>query len=305
MQLRSSHTFIAHPTLEKTMQQPVVPPTPQDLKEKDFGLSQKEEKQWSFEKDGKLIKGSKNMVKVLYGDPATNKLAFLLENVKSTQGIQAKDMKNAYMLLTLTPDQSAALKKYVDETIFALIWKYKDNLVKGPKVRKMTNPLELRSVYNGVVKDGQEKKDKTGTPQKGPDGAPLYWNDSISLSIPMTKNQHVDHNQCQILDLNNRPYAWTALENKMLREVVVEIDHVSFSSEGGIRVQCVARSIVPNEVGAGCVQYTTKRRLEVPAAEQQQQAATPSTTTPGSTTTSTAPTPAPESTDPAAKKAKA
>lgn len=256
-------SHIHHPPISrKTMQQPVIPPLPEELKRDAFTLVGQAPKTWNFndKKTGTKIEGSKNFAHAMYGP---NKLAFAIEDIKRGKGIVVKDEKSAYMMLSLTAEQSAKVRKYVDDVIFDIIWSRRTDLVQGPKVHKMTEPMQLRSNYNGIVRDGKPKIDKTTkVPLKSADGSPQFWADSITLNIPMAKGQ-VDTKKVRIVDLKDRPYAWTSLEDKDLKEVVMEVSEVSFTPTGDIYVKCVAKCIVPNEEGVGDVSYTTRRQAEL------------------------------------------
>lgn len=234
-----------------------------DLQASKFMFSKKETKKWDFfnKKTNKQTVGSNDWVEVYYEVPG-QKLAFVLENVKTTTGVQTTDsFKRGFMSVSLTPEMSAQIRKAVDEPIFQLAWQHREDLFKAG--RKMQQPIEMKFAFHGVVQDGKEKKDKEGNIQRGADGKIQTWNDSVTGDIAMKKKQQqvvVDDNLCQIVDLTDRPYAWTSLGGKNLREVVVEVDKVVFSDK--IRVHCSFKSIVPNEVGTGGAKYTTKRRLE-------------------------------------------
>ncbi len=240
-----------------------------DLVPGEFMCSEKKYRSWDFVKDGKKVVGGEDYVLVYYNNER-QKLAFTLEEVKTTNGITVSNgFKKARMSVNLTPEQSAQIRKAVDEPIFQLIFQHREKLLKNG--RKVSHPAEIKLLYKGVVRDGEEKTEKKtdgtkgkGKPIKGPDGNSQYWPDSVSGNVPMKKhgNQHiVDPEQCQIIDLEGRPYAWTCLDHKTLREVVVEIEKVVFKSDN-IVVHCTFKCIVPNEIGAGAVKYTTKRRLE-------------------------------------------
>lgn len=298
--MRLGHSFIGSVILRKslhflTMAQDVVVAQPlEELQPTKFMFSPKETKKWDFfnKKTNKQTVGSNDWVQVFY-DNDGQKLAFVLENVKTTTGVQSTDsFKRGFMSVTLTPEQSAQIRKAVDDPILMIVWQNREELFRP--ARKMQQLVEMKCLFHGVVQDGKEKKDKEGNLQRGPDGKIQVWNDSVTGDIPMKKkNQQVvvDENLCQIVDLTNRPYAWTSLAGKVLREVVVEIDKVVFSDK--IRVHCTFKSIVPNETGTGGAKYTTKRRLEAAASEGQGSTASASAAAPAPTPTPTVATSAP------------
>lgn len=272
--VRLGHSFIGSSLLRKPLcllnmaQDAVVAQSLGDLQPVKFMFSKKETKKWDFfnKKTNKQTVGSNDWVEVYY-EQGGQKLAFVLENVKTTTGVQSTDsFKRGFMSVTLTPEQSAQIRKAVDDPILLLAWQHREDLFRP--ARKMQQLIEMKHFFHGVVQDGKEKKDKDGNVQRGPDGKIQVWNDSVTGDIPMKKKSQqvvVDENLCQIVDLTDRPYAWTSLGGKVLREVVVEVDKVVFSDK--IRVHCTFKSIVPNEVGTGGAKYTTKRRLEASTQE--------------------------------------
>lgn len=261
-----------------------LPPT--EMKAECFAISEKKTDSWDFvDKAGKKIVGKKTTIKLYYDEDketkTPTKCAFVLENVKTINGIQpGKKLNQGFMSINLTPDQSAMVTKYIDDVIFQIVWKHREVLFKGGS--KLVHPMEIKNLFKGVVKQGDEQKDKDGNVVKGPDGLAKRWADSITCTVPMKKKQNqpvVDDTKCQVVDLRDRPYAWTALDRKELREVILEVDFITIGSPSNafeFKVQTVAKSIVPNEEGNGGVKYTTKRRLEA-TSEEHTTTTTPST----------------------------
>jgi hypothetical protein len=236
-----------------------------ELKPSDFMFSKKETRTWNFpdkNTPGKQLIGSYDYVEVFYGEPG-KKLAFVIEHVKCISGIQTTtNTKRGFMSVSLTPEQSAMIRKAVDDPIFLLAFQNRDELFK--QGRKIQQPMEMKFLFSGIVKDGKEKKDQSNNLVRGPDGKIQTWSDSITGDIAMTKvkNQvEVDKHQCQIIDLNDSPYSWTSLSSKNIRELIVQVDCVKFTDK--IRVQLSFKLIVPDEKGGGARQLTTKRRLEM------------------------------------------
>ena len=242
-----------------------------ELQPSQFMFSPKQTKSWDFldKSKNKRMTGSHDFVELWYKEQG-EKLAFVLENVKTTSGIQTTDRFNrGFMSINLEPAVSALVRKHVDDIVFAMVFQHREDLLKNG--RKINQLAEIKFLYKGVVQDGKEKVDKdTKVAIKGQDGKPAYWSDSITGDIAFKKGKNgpvVDENVCQIVDLNDRPYAWSSLSGKVLREVVVEVDKVVFGADSKIKVHCTYRCIVPNEVGSGGAKYTTKRRLEAAAQE--------------------------------------
>ena len=220
-----------------------------------FMFSEKKHRTWDFmdKKTGKNRTGGQTYVELYYEKPL-QKLCFVIENVKSFSGIQTTDnFKRGFMSVSLTKAQSDAIRAAVDAPIFQLAFQCRGDLVKNGK--KMVQSAEMKFMFNGVVQDGKEKKDKSGQPLGG------NWDDSITGNIHMKKKDNqpvVDPNECEIVDLEGRPYAWSALDGKPIKELFCEVEKVTFDDK--IRVHCVFRSIVP-EAKAG-VKYVSRRRLE-------------------------------------------
>lgn len=261
-----------------------------ELQPSKFMLSKKETKKWDFfnKQQNKQMIGSHDWVEVYYDTPG-QKLAFVVENVKTMTGVQTgNNFKKGFMSVTLTPEQSAAIRAAVDAPIFQLVWQNREDLYK--KGRKMTQPLEMKFAFKGVVQDGKEKKDKDGNFQKGPDGKVQVWQDSITGNIAMKKKNNqvvVDENVCQIVDLTDRPYAWTGLAGKKIREIVFEVDRVVFAESVVVHIDI--KCVVPDEVGTGGTRYLTKRRLEVPAAAPAASTEQPSAAAPAGASSSSPP----------------
>lgn len=234
-----------------------------ELEAQHFMFSAKQTKKWDFfnKKTNKQTVGSNDFVFVYYGHEH-QKLAFVIEDVKTSTGVQTTDsFKRGFMSVSLTPEQSKQVRDAVDKPLRELVWQHRADLVKNG--RKMQQQMEMNFLYHGVVTDGKEKKDKEGNLQRGADGQPQCWNDSITADIPMKKKNQspvVDENECQIVDPSDRPYAYTSLAGKTMKEVVVQVDKVVFSDK--IRVHCSFKLIVPADDSSNCVKYTTKRRLE-------------------------------------------
>ena len=139
---------------------------------------------------------------------------------------------------------------------------------------KILAPEMMRIIYEGVCVDGKLKNEKN--PEEG------AWDDTITGNLAMKKKGQqsvLDDNLCQIEDLDGKPYAWTALDGKNLKEVVFEVDKIVFGDQ--IRVHLNYRLIVPEEKAVPKV--TTKRRST--ALVQQSDATTHDTKTTESTAT--------------------
>jgi len=216
-----------------------------------FMFSEKKTKSWNFtdKKTGKQRVGAQTYTEVYYEKPG-QKLCFLLEDVRSFNGVQTTDsFKRGFMSVNLKSEKSQLVRQYVDTPIFQLSFQHRASLIKGGT--KIQNPSEMRIIYEGIVKTGEEKKDGTGE----------CWDDQLTCNVPMKKKGQqaiVDDNMCTVEDLDGRLYAWSALDGKNLKEVAVEVDKVVFGDK--IRINGVYRLIVPEEMARAKV--TSRRRME-------------------------------------------
>jgi hypothetical protein len=226
-----------------------------ELEPTKFMFSEKKTKSWDFmdQKTKTKRNGSKTITHLYYGTPGS-KLCFVLNNVKSYQGIQTPEsFKKGYIQFTLSKEQSQELKTYLENPVFSLCYQHKNTLIKGGN--KIQAPAEMRIIYSGIIKDGKEKSEGSGE----------YWPDQISLDVPMKKKGQqvtVDDNLCTIEDADNTPYSWSALDGKNIAEVVVQVEEVSFGTAAGdkIRMKGVVKLISVDDKAAPKI--TTKRRME-------------------------------------------
>jgi len=273
-----------------------------DLDPSKFMFSEKKTQNWDFPgKNGKQCKGSKNFVEVYYEKPG-QKLCFILKDVKSFNGIQVTDnFKKSFMSITMKEDMVKLVEKYLDTPICNLLLEHKDKLLKDSK--KIKDLGGLRILYDGIIKQGKDKADNPG--QK--------WDDQMTCTVYMKKKQNqvvVDDGSCVIEDLQMRPYAWTNLDGKLLKEVAVEVEKITFGDK--IKIQGVYRLIVPD--GEDKPKITSKRRMEQAQQQKQQKKRTHSeldhsgddSTPPQATTSSTnsSATPPTAKLEPDTKKAK-
>lgn len=258
----------------------------EDLNPEKMLFSEKKRRSWNFtdKSTGEQKQGGENYAFLYYNTPG-QKLAFSIKDLRTFQGILTKEgnFKTGSMPCPLTTDKSAEIRKCVDQHILALCYKYKDKLW-GAKAKKVLSLEAMMPSYHGVVTDGKEKKEN---PEE-------TWPDSLFCDVPLKRGKGgqqviVDDNLCQIEDLDEKPYSWTALDGKNLKEVVVEVQKVVFGEV--IRVKCMYRLIsVDDKVQP---KYTTKRRLEQEEKKKEakkrkasQEAAAPESTENGSSSSS-------------------
>jgi hypothetical protein len=224
-------------------------PSVQDLNGSLVALTPKKTLEYNFGDAMNRI----SFTEAFYNDPSgTRKLAFALTDVKSYKGIQlSKQSKkpSGYIMLSLTPEQSALIREKVDEVIFENIFTHRVTLIKDG--RNIQDKLEIRRMYKGLVKPGDEKPDAPGT----------YWQDSVILGVPMKKDGPqvvVDSTLCEVTDMCGTDYGWSAMGGKMLDEVCVEIDRIRLD-DTAFKLKATCRYIVVKDKAEP--KFTSKRRL--------------------------------------------
>jgi hypothetical protein len=221
-------------------------------------LSNKKSKTWQWKEDGVLTSRSQTFAEVYYGD-GTNKFNFTLENLRTINGIQTKEKhKSGWMSVNLKAEQSAEIRTKVDDPMFQAAFNSRKKMMK--KGNKITHPSEMRMMFQGIVKDGAEKQDGSGQ----------CWEDQVTCTIPLkrkAKQLVLDENECVVEDLDGRPYPWTGIDGKRIREAVIEIERMVFGAE--ITVRAVYRLIVVDEKARPRVITKRKRekRVSPPAGE--------------------------------------
>ena len=151
------------------------------------------------------------------------------------------------MSVNLNDIVSAKVRQAVDDRMFHLCFEHRNELMKMGK--KITKPSEMKIMFSGLVKDGDEKPDGTGS-----------YNDQITCTVPTIKKAQqvvVDTQQCAIEDLEGVPYATAGVERKNLKEVAIEIEKIVFDKEISVRGRF--RLIVADTKAVPRV--TTKRKL--------------------------------------------
>ena len=228
-----------------------------EVEEKKVILSECKTKKWTWkEDDGSSKSRTQSYAEVYYGKKG-NKLTFTLSDNRTINGIQTTRFKSAFMSLNLSSEQSAHIKTQLDNLIFQRVFENRaTHLKRGTEIE---HPSEIRLMYQGIIKKGDLK----------PDGSGDRWNDQITCTVPTKRKGQqtvVDENLCTIEDLEGRPYAWTALDRKDIKEVCIEVDRIVFAKD--IKVVCKFRLIVPNAKTAPRVM--TKRKLLQRAAREKE-----------------------------------
>jgi hypothetical protein len=213
-------------------------------------LSEKKTKKWQWKEDGELKSRTQTYAEVYYGEEG-RKLCFTLSDVKTINGIQTMTKFNSgFMSINLTPEQSQEVRNKLDNVLFKLAYENRVEMMK--KGGKISHPSEMRLMFQGFVKEGEEKKDKPGE----------FWGDQVTAKVPTKRRKQqviVDDNLCVVEDLGGKPYSWTALDRKGLKEIAIEVDRMIFDKD--ITVRGSYRLIVPNEVSRPKI--VTKRKLQL------------------------------------------
>lgn len=106
------------------------------------------------------------------------------------------------MRVELTPEQSSMIRTSLDDAIFQLVSQNRERLFKNGQ---SITPLELKDLFQGIVRDGH-----------------------ILLDVPVKKSQGgylVDKNQCEVPDMKD--YTWEYFcGEKNIRKLVIEISSV-------------------------------------------------------------------------------
>jgi hypothetical protein len=225
-----------------------VIPSVSEVNKSDMILSDKKVKSWNWtDKEGKTHAGSQDYAELYYKESG-KKMAIALTDVRTINGIQTtNDGKRGFMSINLTDEQSSDIQKKVDDSIFNLVFDQRKDLLK--QGNKISHPSEIRLMFKGFIKEGDEKKDGG------------RWNDQITVSVPMKKKSNqlvVDDNICSVEDLEGNPYNWMGLDRQKLKDVVIEVEKIVLGKD--ISLRGVLRMVVPDAKARPRV--TTKRKLE-------------------------------------------
>jgi hypothetical protein len=222
----------------------------QELRKDQFKLSDKKVKSWNWtDKEGKAHIGSQEFVEVYYGKKQSP-LTFSISDVRTINGIQtSNDNKRGFMSVNLKEDQSSEIRKMLDDNLFDMVFENRKELLKHG--HKISHPSEIRLMFQGFVKDGDEKHDGTGG----------RYNDQITCTVPMKRKGQqiiVDDNVCIVEDLDGKPYNWMGLDRQKLKDIVIEVEKIIFGKD--ISVRGTIRLVVPESKSRPRV--VTKRQVD-------------------------------------------
>ena len=184
------------------------------------------------------------------------KFCFTLCDVKTINGIQTSTKfakGSALISVNLTKEQSAMVRNNVNQPIYDLVYKNRVAVFKNKsKTDQMTHPSLMQALFMGIVKNGEDKNDGSGT----------QWNDQITASVPFKKKSSeiiVNENLCRVEDIEGNVFPWSNLDKQKIKEIVFEIDRVT-ASDTEAKVRCNCRLIVVDAKSAPKIM--TKRKLE-------------------------------------------
>jgi hypothetical protein len=219
-----------------------------DLQASDFRLSEKKTRTWTWKEDGQPKKREQVYAEVYQGASGTNPLIVNLSDIRTINGVQITARYNSgFMSVNLTDELSRQVRERLDEQLFLLCFERRGELLKQGK--KITKPSEMKIMFSGLVKDGDEKPDGTGC-----------YNDQITCTVPTQKKGQqvvVDPQQCAVEDLEGAPYPTAGVERKALKEVAIQIEKIVFDKEISVRARY--RLIVADTKAVPVVM--TKRKL--------------------------------------------
>lgn len=197
-----------------------------DIETTDIRLSEKKIRSWTWMEEGQPKKREQVYAEVYYGKTGKNPFILNLSDIRTINGVQiTARYKSGFMSVNLNDILSAKVREVVDDQIFRLCFEHRNEFMKMGK--KITKPSEMKIMFSGLVKDGDEKPDGTGS-----------YNDQITCTVPTTKKGQqvvVDTQQCAIEDLEGSPYATAGVERKTLKEVAIEIEKIVFDKEISVR----------------------------------------------------------------------
>lgn len=241
-----------------------------DLNISDIRLSEKKTKVWNWMEDGQPKKREQVYTEVYYGAGNSNRLILNLSDIRTINGVQITTRYNSgFMSINLSDVLSKQIREALDDQLFRLCFERRTELLKQGK--KITKPSEMRIMFSGIVKDGDEKPDGTGS-----------YNDQITCTIPTIKKGQqvaVDTQQCVIEDLDGTPFPSSDVERKSLKEVAIEIEKIVFDKEISVRGRF--RLIVPDTKTVPVVM--TKRKLALLSEQETVEHGQPSTAQVGGT----------------------
>ena len=224
-----------------------------DLNGSDIRLSEKKTKTWNWMEEGQPKKREQVYTEVCYGGVSDPRPLILnLSDVRTINGVKiTARYKSGFMSINLTDVLSKKIRDVLDDRLFHLCFERRADLLKQGK--KITKPSEMKIMFSGLVKDGDEKPDGTGS-----------YNDQITCTVPTIKKGQqvvVNTQECVIEDLDGNPYASDGVERKSLKEVAIEIEKIVFDKEISVRGRF--RLIVPDTKVVPIVM--TKRKLALQA----------------------------------------
>lgn len=206
-------------------EEPIVAPLYNEIDPSKIQLEPVKKRTWNFcNAAGERIQGGENSVAVTYnGQP----LVFAIPNLTAGRnGVVASKKASEYKLgIELTEDLSNALTKYIDKPLYDAVWKIRKQLFRGGKGNNLRLPVQMESHWRGFVMKGRlrnEEDEKQG-----------QWPDSLFGTIKVDSRGQPE---CDIVDLEDNPYNYTALAGAPLTEVVIQVDSIKSGNTGNASV---------------------------------------------------------------------
>lgn len=221
-----------------------------DIKKDKLMLSDRKVRTWNYMQNGDHKNGSEVYAEVYYGKKG-RKLQFSVSDVYTNTGIRPTvSKKRGYMAISLKKEVSKLIRQAVGQPLLELVFNNRVEMMpkKGSKFKEISH---ISFLWKGIVTEGEDKGDGSGE----------TWNDSIICNVPMKRKGQqpiVDSNLCDVEDLDGETYAWAGLDKKRLKEVVLQVDKITFGKE--IVVRCTYRLIVADDKTQP--RTMTKRKLE-------------------------------------------
>jgi hypothetical protein len=228
----------------------VMIPNIEDLDPSKFIMSEKLVNNWTWKSkdDGSMQKRTQVYANMDY-EKKGQKLQFAISDLRTFNGIQISKFKKGFMSVNLSDEQSDEIKSRVDKVIFEKCYENRKSLLK--KGGQINHPAEMKMMYEGVVTKGDPKGD----------GSEDCYQDQITCTVPTKKKGHnvlIDSNLCPVEDLDLEVFDWKSVDGKRLKEVVVEIEKITFDQV--IKVRARYRLITID--GKTAPRAMTKRKIQ-------------------------------------------
>ncbi len=219
-----------------------------DIVASDFKFGARVKESWDFVKDGKEMKGHKWNVPLYHGNSG-EKLLFFIENGTFAFNIKPGETKKkpGTTSLNYSSETMKAIKSKIDDPIMRLLLEKKEDYIPNSSKIKSIDSLES-GVYKGVCEEGKEMM-KDNVPARNADGTVKRFDPFTRVEVVMTKVNGAagpDPSYLKIMDSVGNDitkFGWMNLEKQAVADIVLELDHMTISSDGKtIKVHVKLRS---------------------------------------------------------------